>query len=374
VSARITITAVGDMMFDRRLLPPRMFYHYPEVSACVPGFEGHSRIPFVNMPDSQQWLTALERPVHGIQLSSHAATSERLALPAEADDPGYPFSAIADDLRADIIFGNLECPLSDRGRRLNNDTCYRASPRFAEALARVGFRVVSFANNHAFDYGEVAFHDTLEALRTNGIAVVGAGASLGEARRPAILEVEGVKIAFLAYSMVGPDWIYAGPHECGVVPLNPLIVGQDIAAIRSKVDIVLLSVHWGVEGRSTPWPRLTEMARDFIDCGADAILGHHTHVPGSIDVYHGRPIFYSLGNFTFGHDHDNWGEDMIVRLGIENRQLRDVEVSPIRGRYQPGVLNGNDARQFHDRLMHISRGFKIGAAFQDGKSRIELSA
>lgn len=367
------ITAVGDLMFDRRLQPPRIFFHYPDVSTCGPFFEGHVRFPFPNTHESLHWLSALDRHVHGVHQTAHAAQSIGLELPEDAEQFDYPFRAIVDELKqSDLVFGNLECPLSTRGRRMSNDQAFAAAPGFARSMAEAGFRVVSFANNHCFDYGEIAFFDTLDVLREHGITVVGAGASLQEARRPAITDVGGVRIAFLAYSMIGPDWIYATNGECGVAPLNPMTVGEDIVRVRADVDLVVLSVHWGVEGRATPWPRLVEIAHDFMDSGVDVILGHHPHVPGSIEIYNGRPIFYSLGNFIFGHDHSSWADDMIVKLHVGGRRLSRVEVLPVRGRYQPAVVDGDDAEPLRRHLAAVSRPFGTTFSVSPGSCTIDL--
>ncbi len=372
----VTISAVGDIMLDRRLQPPRVFYHYPEVSSCVIGLESNYKIPFINSSESHQWLASLDRSTQGIHATSHAATSLPVELPkAVENDANYVFRAMADELRgSDMVFGNLECPLSRRGRPASNDINYQASPNHAQAMATAGFRVLSFANNHALDYGELAFHDTLEALRESGIAIVGAGVCLEDARSPAVISIGSETIGFLGYSMVGPDWIYASTRDCGVAPLNPLVVGQDISRIRASVDVLVLSIHWGLENRATPWPRLVELARDFVDCGADVILGHHPHVPGSIEIYRQRPIFYSLGNFIFGHDHSYWGDNMLVKLKIANHHVRSVEIVPVRGRYQPAILYGHDADALLEHLIAISRSFGTVIRNSSGRGVIQTAA
>jgi poly-gamma-glutamate synthesis protein (capsule biosynthesis protein) len=358
-SRSLTLTAVGDIMLDRRLLPPRTFYHHPDFSSCGGSFDGQVRYPFPNTEESIRWLAGLDRHVHGIAGTSHAAQSVPLSLPEDGGAYEYPFRSIAGELRAsDIVFGNLECPLSARGRRSGNDTCYSADPAFAEAMAAAGFRVLSFANNHCFDYGETAFLDTLDALGRNGITAVGAGTSLAEARTPALIRVNGVTVAFLAYSLVGPPSIWATSDECGAAPMNPMIVGQDIRRVRRQADFVVLSVHWGIESRAVPYPRTVDLAHDCIDAGADVILGHHPHVPGSVEVYRGRPIFYSLGNFIFGHDHDDWTDGMMARLHIESGVLRKAEIIPITGRYQPTLASGEAASFVKKRVAEASRRFQ----------------
>lgn len=370
---RLTITAVGDMMFDRRLTPPRVFYHYPDVSTIGIPFEGQIRFPFTNTRESVHWLSSLDRHVQGVHATSHMAESVPLELPSDAGQPDYPFREIAGTLQSsDIVFGNLECPLVTEGRRMVNDTCYAADPAYARAMAEAGFRVVSFANNHCFDYGEEGFLATLQALRENGIGVIGAGTTLEAARTPAVLRANDVAVAFLAYTMIGGDSIFATDGESGVAPLNPMIVGEDIRRARTAADLVVLSLHWGIEGRPMPWPRLVDLAHDFVDAGADAVLGHHAHVPGSVEIYRGRPILYSLGNFTFGHDHRAWGTDMIARLHVQDGAVAAVELLPIRGRFQPAVVHGEMSMQFHRYITGASRQFGTKPVYDAPASRIDL--
>jgi poly-gamma-glutamate synthesis protein (capsule biosynthesis protein) len=368
----LTIAAVGDVMLDRRVLSPRVFHYFPDVSSSGP-YEGLTRYPFVYSRESVDWLASLDRDVSGVHSTSHAAQSRLLPSPDEASAPDYPFLQINRTLlQSDIVFGNLECPLSRNGRRMTNDACYAADPVFASSMARAGFRVVSLANNHCLDHGETAFSDTLDVLEENGIVVVGAGRTLEAARTAAVFTVNGVSVAFLAYSMTGPEWVYATDNESGVAPMNPLVAGQDIARIRENVDLVILSVHWGSEGRSTPWPRQVELARHLVDAGADAVLGHHSHVPGSVEVYRGRPILYSLGNFIFGHDHPNWGDNFIARLHVQERRLGRLELIPIRGRYQPAVLNDAAAMRFHSHMTEISARFSTSLRYDPPVSIVDL--
>ena len=362
-------------MLDRRLQPPRVFYYLPDVAACLPGFSTHFRLPFVNNQGSRQWLQGRKIPGHGIDLTSHRTRSRELDSIDDDDGADLPFRNIKEELsRSSLVFGNLECPLSERGRRMSNDCCYSASPRFAAGLKDAGFRVLSLANNHSLDFGETAFRDTLVALGEQGIAVVGAGPSLEQARQPAVFESDTTRIAFLGYNMIGPDWLYAGDSEWGVVPLNPLLVSEDIARIREEVDLVLVSVHWGEELKAFPWPRQIELARYLVECGADAVLGHHPHVAGAIEIYRGRPIFYSLGNFCFGHGHTEWEHNMIARLGIESREIRWIEVTGIDGCYQPAVIGGEASQLFHEKVKQLSEQFGTPFDYRDGRSFIEVSS
>lgn len=372
----ISLLAVGDMMFDTRLHQPRVFFLTPEIATCAPGTSSAFSVPFVNSEESRRWLTRRGHATFGIELTSHAA--ESVGLTDVDPDPAYPFRAIRNELQnADIVFGNLECPLADRGRPLTNDQCYRASPVFAESLAAASFGVVSFANDHCMDYGEVAFLDTLDALHRNGIATVGAGASLDAARRPAVIEQNGVRVAFLGYTMVGPDLGFAVGGECGAAPLNTLVVAQDIRRIRLDVDHVVLSVHWGTAGCGRPDARLVDLAHQLVDAGADVILGHHPHVPGSIEIHRGRPIFYSLGSFCVGHDRASWDQNMMARLALNADGVSDIEIVALAGgarsRYQPHVLANGSAAPFHRLIDRLCRPFGTSVE-PSGEGRWKITA
>ncbi len=372
-SDRLRVTAVGDMMFDRRLQSPRIFHHQLSLSTCIPGLAPQG-IPYVNTEASRRWVQSGSIDIDAIEVTSHASTSQALDLPAAAKTFDYPFAAVRDELRrADLVFGNLECPLSKRGRRARNDACYSADPRFAGALAAAPFHVLSFANNHCMDFGADAFRDTLEVLREHGIALIGAGTTLETARCPAVFERAGTRIAFLAYNMVGPDEVFACDSECGVVPLNAMMVEEDVGRIRNQVDLVVVSAHWGAELVPEPWPWLVSFAHDMVDCGVDLVLGHHPHVPGSVEIYRNRPIFYSLGNFCFGHSHAPWTNNMIVSVVIEERRLRFAELIPIAGTYQPRLLAGAECEAFAARMLELSSPFRTTMSVTGGRIRVPIA-
>jgi poly-gamma-glutamate capsule biosynthesis protein CapA/YwtB (metallophosphatase superfamily) len=227
--------------------------------------------------------------------------------------PAYPFRNYRELLGdADIAFGNLETPLSDRGtptagkskESLEKRTNYifRAPPSAAEGLAEAGFDVVSVANNHTMDYGGLALRDTLSALAKAKVLAVGAGENLEEAFRPVFLQRNGQRFAIFAISDILPLYSAAGKRTPGIAPAR----GRDfektlpdaIAAARKEADWVLVSVHWGKEKYTGATDKQQRLGRKLIDWGADAVVGHHTHVLGPVEKYRGGVIHYSLGNFV----------------------------------------------------------------------------
>ena len=202
----------------------------------------------------------------------------------------------------------------------------RTDPSVAKDLRAVGFDAVSIAGNHALDFGVIALRDTLEALRDSGIAACGVGATLEEARRPAMIEARGRRVAVLSYSSILPygyaaeraragcspiraytHFHHVEPDQPGTPPrvltftdpndLEAMLV--DVRNARACADIVLLSIHWGLHfTRAVLADYQRVVAHAAIDAGAHAILGHHPHVLKAVEIYRGRPIFYSLGNFA----------------------------------------------------------------------------
>ncbi len=227
---------------------------------------------------------------------------------------------------ADLCFAQVERVYSERGSlQVHSGGAHsRVKPHMASVFTDCGFDVVSLASNHAMDWGEDALLDTVALFQDRGMAVIGAGRDLAEARRPAIVERNGVRVAFLAYCSILPAGYAAGRDKAGVAPLRahtyyepfdyqagvpPKVVTvpfqedlagmtADIAAAKRAADAVVLSLHWGIHYI----PRLiadyqVTVANAAFKAGADVILGHHAHTPKAIGVHHGKVCFYSLSNF-----------------------------------------------------------------------------
>ena len=327
----LTLIASGDMMFDRRTRPPRIIFHQSAFSSASSNFRASRPTPFLNTVASRDWLKDNGIPLDGILCSSHSDQSLSLDLAPEADSPEFPFDSIAPELRsADLVFANLECPLSTRGRPTRNEMCYRADPRYALAMVKAGISVVSFSNNHCMDYGDVAFEDTVAALKAAGITPIGVVGSSHDRQRAAALEVRGMCIGFLGYNLLGPDETYAGEQESGIIPLNPLTLAQDCANFTEQIDLSVASVHWGDEQSLTPTQQMIDLGHLCVDSGVDIVLGHHSHVPGAIEIYKGKPIVYSLGNFIFGHTHEHWTTcNMLVKFTCAQKSVTRIEIVPI---------------------------------------------
>ena len=204
---------------------------------------------------------------------------------------------------ADICFANNEFPYSTRGSATpGKDYTYRADPANMQLMLDLGVDIVSLANNHAYDYGPDALCDTLDVLDDAGIMRVGAGRDLEEASRTAFIELDGLTVAFLNGTRV--EWVEltkgATETEPGVFrSVDPELLYQRVREAREQADLVVVYMHWGIEGVDYLEEYQQTVGKELIDNGADAVIGDHTHCLQGVELYKGKPIIYSLGNYWF---------------------------------------------------------------------------
>ena len=190
---------------------------------------------------------------------------------------------------ADLVVVNLECPFTDRGAPIPKNFNFRARPSTVQVLVDAGVRAVSLANNHLMDYGPDGVADTVATLDAAGIAHFGAGRTLAEARKPAFVEVGGIRIAFLGYLILGekhpePAVVWATETTAGVAghpsdwTVVEKMVREDVAAARMQADLVIPFFHWGREGSKGPDGYQIALAKVAVESGAAAVLGSHPHV------------------------------------------------------------------------------------------------
>lgn len=208
------------------------------------------------------------------------------------------FTNLSSYKEADIFFANLEGPVSTKGKDLRNLYSFRMDPKVLPMLSNVGLDIVSFANNHVGDWGREAFNDTLFELKKNNILFTGAGLNKAESESPTIIQKKGIKIGFLGFSDVGPQWLESTETESGINLMDTKQYTEIIKKASTQVDVLIVSIHWGTE-YSKKNERQKEFAHLAIDNGAKVVAGHHPHVVQSVEVYKGGLIAYSLGNFIF---------------------------------------------------------------------------
>ena len=290
--------------------------------------------------------------VGDIMLGDHA----RKALRGGGVD--YPFEAVLPLLRnASIVLGNLEGPLARKSARETRNYSYKVSPDLAAALARARVNVLTLANNHALDCGRDGILETLEALATAGVGVIGAGTDRRAAHQPLIRQAGPWRVGLLGYYW--NERCSATNDLPGAAMDTPEDLKADIGSLRDRVDRVVVTFHWGVPYYREPSPENRDKARFAVDCGADVVIGHHPHIVQPFEIYRGCPIFYSVGNFAFG-SRNSHAEGLLIAIRFEDRQTA-VNAYPLyvknrdpRVRYQPKVLRGTGADRALRRLAQIS--------------------
>lgn len=217
---------------------------------------------------------------------------------AAGQDPLEPFAPIL--RQADATIGNLECPIARVGQPMAEKIyTFRAHPRVLQVL-KGRFAALSLANNHSGDYGHAAFLETLANVDAAGITSFGGGRDLSAAHKPLWIERQGLRIAVLGYNEFKPRAFEAGPDWPGVAWSEDSQVLDDLQAAKDAgADLVLTFMHWGWEREPGPTDRQRQLAKLMIDHGAAAVIGGHPHVTQGAEIYRGRPIIYSLGNFVF---------------------------------------------------------------------------
>ena len=212
-----------------------------------------------------------------------------------------PFAAFHKKFKqADLSFGNLECVVGFAGKKEDKPFTFLAHPRVLKTL-KSHFSAVSVANNHSGDFGPKAFETMLGLLERAKIPYFGGGRDLRSAHAPYVVEKNGHKIAILGYDNFLPRSFEALEERPGVAWADADQVAYDIRNAKENLgaDIVITYPHWGWEHEPLASKHQEELARLMIDAGADAVVGGHPHVTQNIDIYKGKPIFYSLGNFVF---------------------------------------------------------------------------
>jgi poly-gamma-glutamate synthesis protein (capsule biosynthesis protein) len=198
-----------------------------------------------------------------------------------------------------------------------------------EGLKTAGFNVVSQANNHTYDWGADALIDSLDRLRAAGIQPVGAGQNILAAHYPLLVNVDGLRIAFLAFVNIDPKEAAAGVGRPGVAWLDPAQALADIRFARPLADLVIVCPHWGVEYALKPTHDQVELAHQMIDAGADIVVGSHPHVVQPLEKYHDHWIAYSLGNFIFDQRDSATHRGLMLKASVRDKHIIDVASLPI---------------------------------------------
>jgi poly-gamma-glutamate capsule biosynthesis protein CapA/YwtB (metallophosphatase superfamily) len=216
-----------------------------------------------------------------------------------AHDPALPFRKLAPLMRAaDITFINLESPFSDRGRYFEHGLIFHAAPEAIAGLQLAGVVIASTANNHSRDCGPHGVEFTVKWLRSHGISPLGTSESESTTHQGVVLERKGVRFGFLGYTFdqQNGNWHDIDPR---IAMTDIPTMCRDVAALRKRAEVVIVSMHHGIEYRMKPTQAQIAFAHAAIDAGAALVVGHHPHVIQATETYQTGLIFYSLGNFVF---------------------------------------------------------------------------
>ncbi|WKT82685.1 MULTISPECIES: CapA family protein [unclassified Thermosynechococcus] len=255
-------------------------------------------------------------------------------LPA---DPQKLFAQVKPYLQgADLLFGNYESTLTDHPHPFKNTSsgrsfAFRSPPSYAQVLRQAGFNVLNIANNHSYDFNEQGFRDTIRHINAAGMTAI------GDLNQITYLEANGLKTAFIGFAT------YYGQNRIQDLKAGAALVQK----AKQNADIVVVSFHGGAEGSDQIHTRdrteyfygedrgnVVQFARTMIDNGADLILGHGPHVPRALELYKGRLIAYSLGNFV-GYQtlssHGTLGKSLILDVELDGSgRFLQGKVIPVR--------------------------------------------
>jgi len=322
-------------------------------------------IEMIDVADKDKYQTLINEPdnvrmifVGDVMLSRRV--KDTVDINANGDYR-FIFEEIAGFMQgADIVFGNLENPVSDLkvkgnipklGPNFRSDLNFISIPigccnfltdlAAIEGLLYAGFNVLSVANNHLGDKGREIMEDTFLNLNNANIRYVGGGYTDHEAHSPVIFDIKGIKIGFLAYTNVnnGKDWS-SSDTQSGLAYFEKDKVRRDIEVSRNKVDVLIISLHTGDEGDWSVDSGQIENARFIIDAGSDLIIGHHSHNIQSMEVYRGGFIAYNLGNFVFDTNSDPHSTGLLLEMFLDkDLQLKIIpRYVRINASHQPVVI------------------------------------
>lgn len=230
---------------------------------------------------------------------------------------------------SDIVFANLEGTASDKGKNVGSKFSFHMDPSVLPAIKNAGINIVSVANNHVGDWQRVSYIDSLTRLKENNILYTGGGMNKEEAEQPTIIQKNGIKIGFLAFSDKGPNWLEVSTDKAGLLIADRDNFDEIIQNASKQVDYLVVSFHFGEEYQKVHNKRQEYLAHKAVDDGAKLVIGHHPHVVEDFEVYSRKGciqsscvsyIAYSLGNFIFDQ---SWSEPTMQGLLLNIKLKKD---------------------------------------------------
>lgn len=270
----------------------------------------------------------------------------------------------------EVLFGGLEKQLNDVDLRvLNLEAPFtrserpiaksgpniKANPTTVKALSYLGIDLVTLANNHIMDYGDMGLQSTLNVCNINAIATVGAGLSREAARKPFLFQKGDFKIAVLNFAE--NEYNFFGNESGGANVVNVISNFKDIQQAKELADRVIVIYHGGREHHQLPTPRQRERLRFYVDAGADMVIGHHTHCFSGFEIYKDSPIFYSLGNFLFDYKRKYqkglWTQGFALKLSVGIDSINFQLIPFFQGREESPHIQLMDGKQKEEFFLKV---------------------
>jgi len=284
----------------------------------------------------------------------------------------WPFEKISKELsKADLLVGNLEAALAERGQRGfdYNSVIFRSDPGAASALAELGFRAVSIANNHILQHGRKVFWDTIRLIRRAGMSPVGLsdknGGSLLE-----IQEVYGQWLGFLGYSLWPSEKHEEDNDVFSMVRGREKIILDNIETYSNQVNHLIVCIHWGYEYVHHPTEDQIELGHAMIEAGARCVLGHHPHVLQGVEKWKNGLIAYSLGNFIFDMIYPMCRRSIVLEITLSSGKVEDYQICPIQigSDFRPKQAEGRNREKIYEDIKEYNRRI-VDASFSSERKK-----
>ncbi len=271
---------------------------------------------------------------------------------------------------ADLTMSNQEFAFSTGGTAAEDKQyTFRVNPDYITAFQDMGIDIVTLANNHTMDFGLTALEDSFDTLNGAGIDYVGAGSNLSDARKIHYSENQGKTIAFLAASRVIPVYEWnAAENKAGLfTTYDPTLLLEDIKTASENSDYVVVYLHWGIERAELPKDYQHSLAKQYIDAGADLVIGSHPHVLQGVEYYKGKPIVYSLGNYIF---YSNIQRTAVLKITLDEDMNTKLQLLPAKAENAMTKLlsDTEEISQFYKYMESIS----FGVGFDESGYAFEL--
>lgn len=292
--------------------------------------------------------------VGDIMLSRHVYT-----ITSGTGNYDYPFLKTYQQIKsADISFANFEAPIFNQGLPVTEGMSFKVEPKMTSGIKFSGFDILSLANNHFGNQGQAGMLYTTKYLKKSNINYCGGGKDDKEAYAPAYITRNNLKFAFLCYTDQRIDPRIAGPNKPGNAMMYFPKLKEGIALAKKNADIVIVSMHSGTEYTPDPYINQIKFAHSAINYGANIVIGHHPHVVEAIEIYKGRPILYSLGNFIFDQ---MWSTEttqgITANITFTDKEISKIDILPIKihNYAQPYFLgNNSESNQIINRIIKAS--------------------